>query len=78
MKITVESTSRIVTLNGVMARIWEGTTESGIAVTAFVTCVAVKADTPADALRQFEDELQECRPPSEEVASRAFGLRSVL
>ena len=30
MKITIENTDKIVTLNGVPARIWEGKTDSGI------------------------------------------------
>lgn len=32
MKLTVESTSKIVELNGVLARVWEGQTESGIKI----------------------------------------------
>ena len=37
MKVTLESTEKFVTLNGVPARIWEGTTEHGTKVQAFIT-----------------------------------------
>lgn len=61
MKITIESTTRIVTVNGVPARIWEGTTDSGIAVSCCITRIAAPA---AADLQQFDRELQECRPPT--------------
>lgn len=62
MKVTLESTSKIVDLNnGVQARLWEGHTESGIEVHAFITRIAV--DKEADT-SQFERELLEQRPPS--------------
>lgn len=64
MKITLESTTKIVELQtstgSVPARIWEGTTESGIAVHAFVTRIAVHKDLDQ---AQFERELQEQRAP---------------
>ncbi|HLY83015.1 MAG TPA: hypothetical protein VKQ71_08515, partial [Acidimicrobiales bacterium] len=61
MKITVESTTKIVQLEGhvggVPARVWEGTTERGVRVVALVTRI-----TPLDGdSAQFEQELQECR-----------------
>ena len=73
MKITVESTTKIVQFNGLPARIWEGETETGIPVHVFITRIAVarEADTG-----QFEHELQECRPPSAEIA--AYPMRIVL
>lgn len=36
MKITLESTSQIVQFNGVNCRVWEGQTESGIPLHAFI------------------------------------------
>ena len=65
MKLTLTSTSKIVAINGVPARIWEGHTESGIAVHAFITRVAVH--TALDTT-EFERELQEHEPPSADVA----------
>lgn len=64
MKVTLESTDRIVHLvvNGqdVPARLWEGNTESGIPCHAFITRIAIAKGLDAT---QFERELQECRPP---------------
>lgn len=36
MKISIESTTQIVALDGVPARVWEGTTASGVRVQAFI------------------------------------------
>ena len=74
MKLTIESTSQTVSLNGIEARIWEGHTESGIPVHCFVTRVAVHQDLDCS---QFEKELQEHRAPSVEIA-RVYPLRMVL
>lgn len=68
MKVTLTSTTKIVTLDGVPARVWEGTTERGVPVIAFVTRVAVDLDTDVAELAVFEAELAECRPPSPEAA----------
>lgn len=73
MKITIESTTRLVELDGVPARVWEGHTESGIPVIAFVTRLAVRDDHDTS---QFDRELQECRAPSADV--RMFPTRLVL
>lgn len=70
MKITIQSTSKIVMLTndnflpGVPARIWEGETETGIKVHCFVTRIACDLHTDAT---QFEQELMECAAPSPEV-----------
>ena len=80
MKITIESTSEIVLISRdlgekpVPARLWEGTTESGIKVQCLVARIAAQG-TPED-LSQFEAELVEQREPSE--APRAFPLRMVI
>lgn len=76
MKVTLEPTTKIVDVNGVPARIWEGTTQSGIRVHAYVTRIAVPTDAPAHVLAQFEGELQETRAPSADVA--AIPARLVL
>jgi len=73
MKIKIESTRKIVHLNGVPARIWEGKTESGIPVHCYITRIAVSHDQDAS---EFERELQEHRPPSVEV--EAIPLRLIL
>ncbi|MGH9249011.1 MAG: hypothetical protein ACRD0W_05785 [Acidimicrobiales bacterium] len=60
MRLTLESTTKLIEINGVPARVWEGATESGIAVFAFVTRVAVHEDADRS---QFEAELEAHRPP---------------
>ena len=73
MKVQLESTDKIVTLNGVPARIWEGHTSGGIACHAYVTRIAV-----ADSLdcSEFERDLEQHRPPT--VEGRAIPLRMIL
>lgn len=73
MKITLESTDKLVDLNGIPARVWEGQTESGIRVHAFITRIAVHRD---DDTSEFERDLQEHRAPSPEVA--LIPLRLIL
>lgn len=73
MKIRIESTSKIVELNGVPARIWEGHTERGVPVHCYVTRIAVARNQDAS---QFEAELQEHRIPSPEIAD--IPLRLIL
>jgi hypothetical protein len=73
MNITIHNTSKIVYINGVPARIWEGETSSGIPVHCFITRIAVANQEDTS---QFEKELQSQRAPSPEV--EAYPLRLVL
>ena len=77
MKITIESTTKIVKLveNGgeLLCRVWEGQTEHGVKVHCFIPRIAAKDDQD---LSQFEVELKEQRAPSFEIA--AFPLRFIL
>jgi hypothetical protein len=73
MKVTLESTTQIVSLNGIDCRIWEGATHSGIRVQALIPRIAAGKN---EDLRQFEAELKECAPPSD--AARAFPLRMII
>jgi len=66
MKIAIESTEKIVTLNGVPARIWEGHTASGIPVHCYVTRIGVKDGLGLDTT-EFDRELQEHTMPSLDV-----------
>jgi hypothetical protein len=61
MRIQLESTDKIIRVNGVAARLWEGHTETGIEVHALITRIGVHKDSDCS---QFEAELTECRPPS--------------
>lgn len=74
MHIQIYSTEKIVTMNGVPARIWEGITDSGIKVHAYVTRIAVDKDEPNT--EQFEKELHEHRQPSAEI--QTIPLRMIL
>jgi len=73
MRITIESTTKVVTLNGVQARIWEGKTDSGISCHAYITRIGVER---TEDQVEFERELQEHRPPSPEIES--IPLRLVI
>lgn len=74
MNIQLHSTEKIVHLNGVPARIWEGITESGINCHAYITRIAIDKDEPrAD---EFNRELQEHESPSEEL--KAIPLRMII
>ena len=78
MKVILESTSKRIELRddagkGVPARIWEGRTESGIPVYAYITLIAVRN---VGDLSEFERELTEQRAPSPDVA--ALPSRMVL
>ncbi len=66
MNVQLTSTSKIVNLNGVPARVWEGHTEAGIACHAFITRIAVHNDDDAT---EFEKELLAQAPPSAAVAA---------
>jgi hypothetical protein len=79
MKITLESTTKLVTLDvdgaSVPARIWEGVTEGGIAVHCYVTFICVRSDDDTTA---FEREFVERHPrlPSPDLAG--IPLRLIL
>ena len=65
MKMTIESTKQVIdTGGGRQVRVWEGHTESGTAVTVFVTRVAVSKNEPPAVFERFERELAEQREPS--------------
>ena len=71
MKITLESTTKIVELviggNPVPARVWQGNTSGGVLVQAFITRIAPeipKTDPWIDEkTAAFEQELQRCADP---------------
>jgi len=77
MKVELESTTKIVQLvvNGtdVPARVWEGKTDSGIKVHAYITRIATHLEN--DQI-EFERELQQCKVPSTEIL--ALPLRLIL
>ena len=82
MKITIESTTKIVQLKTqsgavVAARIWEGHTASGTPVHCFVTQICPTITDQSDPrFKEFERELLEQVAPSVEV--EAIPLRLIL
>ena len=72
MKITLENTSQIETIDGVRCRIWEGETADGIPVFAFIPLIAVKRSEDQTV---FERELREYKPKR---LTQEFDLRKVL
>lgn len=73
MKVTIESTTKIIEANGVACRVWEGETDTGIKVTCLIPRIAVKEGEDA---AQFGLELLEQRAPSAELD--AWPLRMIL
>jgi hypothetical protein len=73
VKMTIESTTKVVSANGIDCRVWEGVTERGVKVECLIPRIAVRngQDTA-----QFEAELEECRAPSADAS--AFPLRMIL
>lgn len=66
MNMTIHSTTKIVSVNGVDCRIWEGTTERGVDVVALIPRVMCRVEDDA---AEFERDLRDVGPPSAEVAS---------
>jgi len=58
------------------ARVWVGTTETGVPVQMLVVRVAVRTDQPAEVFAQFERELEE--KPAARPDVPAFPLRMIL
>ena len=73
MTIAVTSTSKIVELNGVPARVWEGETSSGQKVHCFITRIACHKNADQT---QFQKELTEVIAPSGDVA--VYPLKMVI
>jgi hypothetical protein len=73
MRVTLVSTTHVVTFNGVPCRIWEGATAGGIPCHAFIARVGCALDAPS---AEFDRDLTEHAPPSPEI--QEIPLRLVL
>lgn len=73
MEITLHNTTKVVTLNGVEARVWEGKTSKGIAVYAYIPRIAVLI---SEDRTEFEKELERVSDPSPDV--QAIPLRLLI
>lgn len=84
MKITIENTTKTVTLAdrpggpGIRARVWQGTTESGIPVFCLITRVMVPEGRPAEDYEQFENELFETRKGTTDPALMSIPTRMII
>jgi len=74
MLIILKNTDKLVDVNGIKSLLWQGKTDSGIAITCLIIRIAVNAQADQT---EFDQELIECRPPSPE-ADRAFPVRLVV
>lgn len=82
MKITIESTTKIVELKTptgtVPARLWEGHTELGTPVHCFITriCPTIQQPLPDAVEAEFQKDLADCKPPSPQL--EGIPLRLIL
>lgn len=67
MKINITNTDQLAELDGVLVRVWEGVTESGIPCQVFVHRIGVELDQDH---AQFEKELQEQPEPMQALLSK--------
>lgn len=72
MKILIESTDKLTTMDGVPVRVWRGVTEGGAPCFVFVHRIGVPADQDQAA---FERDLKSMAEPDE---LRAIPLRNIL
>lgn len=71
MEILLHNITKIVWLNGVPARIWEGQTASGIPIHAFITRIGVEKDADHS---EFLEALDTATAPSPDIESIPFRL----
>lgn len=78
MKITIESTDKVVSLfrgsaSELPCRIWEGATENGVPV----QCMIIRIAAPVECNQnEFERDLEKTRPP--QLQPEVFPLKMVL
>jgi hypothetical protein len=65
MKITIESTTKTVKIGEVDCRVWEGKTEQGVRLVAFISGIMARK---GEDVSLFESERKQLRAPSGEAA----------
>lgn len=73
MQIELHNTTKVVFLNDVPARIWEGQTANGIKIHAYITRIGVE---DSQDLAAFESELEGATEPTPEI--KAISLRLLI
>jgi hypothetical protein len=76
MRITIEPTQKIITLDGVPARVWSGITDTGTRCLLFVTRIAVDENETPEAHQEFAEQLSETPKPHPEA--EALPARLIL
>lgn len=64
MKLILEPTSKIIEIDGVPCRVWQGHSESGVPCHAHIALIAVNRDADAE---DFNRELREVAAPRADV-----------
>lgn len=64
MELIIKATEQLTSVDGVPARVWKGTTASGVECIVFVHRIAVHNDADSS---EFERELAEQLPPGRHV-----------
>jgi hypothetical protein len=77
VKITIESTTSIVNVNGTAARVWQGLTEGGIVVSALVVGIGMEVSPDDPRTEEIAAGLRECVPPLPAV-TMMFPSREML
>jgi hypothetical protein len=75
MNVTLQPTDRMTNLNGVPARVWEGTTGKGVPIFCLITRVGVREDHDYS---ELEQELEEQRAPCSTEVANFIPLRMIL
>lgn len=75
MKLTLEPTAEIASVDGAPARVWKGTSDAGVEVKAWIRCVQAQTDDEAK-LKAFDVALQALPQPKHELVS--FDMRFAL
>lgn len=74
MRVTLTSTTKIVEVDGVRTRVWEGHTAAGIVCHAYIALIAADLDSDVS---EFEADLVEHAAPSPDVAAFPSRLRTL-
>lgn len=69
MQVILKPTTKVVEINGVEARIWEGKTDKGIIVHAYITRIAIDNNEPEENQKDFYNELQQRASPTPAIQS---------
>jgi len=87
MKATIEDTTELATVDGVVTRVWKGETSSGLSVTMYIALIGVPDNTPPEKLAELEHRLLQAdvaavselhRPPDPRAPGVPLDLQMAL